>query len=398
MSILTETPEQETEINWSTIHRTPDISIHKALNIHDFYRKVTSGSYEHFDIPIEFVVMLKEAAKAACKKGYLKYAFDLLSTAEFTFDQSWHYIQGNTQTRAEEHISVHYTHARIATLFGDFRKARKHANKALECYYSGMADPSFVINYPVWIIWGARAEAMSGLHVDHNGTAKRYYRQALELKPSSVKFSACELDLCRCLFELGRWREPIERLEAFIEHRAELFGPDDSGDYLVGYALYLLGNAHMMYKPTIDGATDIRTIEEALNFLKRSLTCFRLYFGTTHCWYGAVNDKLGLLYTDLAAANPQESQQYSQNALNHFRAALRAFGYQRNAINFKAECARVLYHTSILMDNMGKDAEWEETLMEADALQWDITSSGGWNFEGASAAEVYDEIVNPLFR
>ncbi|KAJ5561650.1 hypothetical protein N7461_000411 [Penicillium sp. DV-2018c] len=393
-------PGREREINWSTIHEVPDISILHALNICDFYKTVTPGSFVHFNIPIEFVIMMKEAAKAACKKGYLKYAFDLLLTAELTFEVSWHSIQGDRRTKSEEEVSVYYTQARIATLFGDFHKGREHAKTALDLYYYLRAreDPRFVTNYPSWLLWSARAEAVSGIreeNIDNKRLAEWCYRKALKKRPGSVGSSSCELDFCRCLFEIGRWYEPVDRLKAFIQRRERILGPDDTADHLVGYALYLLGNAQLTEHGPIPATSEI---EDALNYYRRSRACFRSYFGVTHCWFGAVSDKMGVQYTELAIREPQKAGEYFRHARHHFDKALAAFESHRNPVNFKAECARVLYHKSILMKEMRKEAEWEEILMRADDMQRDITGYPGWKFKGAPLAEIYDGIVNPLFR
>ena len=138
-------------------------------------------------------------------------------------------IVGNERNQRFEAVELHYTHACIATELPDFTMALKHFEKAKQ-HYDEMINSGLALDGYEYVLWGGIANSLNGLGRDEE--AEPNYRKALELKPATRKWSSYEVNLARCLFAQGKLDEAKTRLEDFLKRRTEVFGENDTEDYL----------------------------------------------------------------------------------------------------------------------------------------------------------------------
>jgi len=135
-----------------------------------------------------------------------------------------------------EHLEVemvwnHYQHGAFQTELGDWQASYDCFTSALRCRTEAAAK-GYTGLPREFVIHGGIGNGCHGLgrHIE----AERYYQKALELQPENVPFDVYEVLICHSLMAQGqpRFAEANQRLELFIERRKEMYGPDDTVDFM----------------------------------------------------------------------------------------------------------------------------------------------------------------------
>ncbi|KAJ5382463.1 hypothetical protein N7517_000374 [Penicillium concentricum] len=252
---------QEIQASW-----LPDV-----LRVRDFYidSARTTENEDHFQIPLEFLIMLD----AAAGDGNSQVGLELLDISNDMFCHSWSDLTGDEQAKDEERASTEYLHTCLWILVQDFDSAHEHIERAIQRYLVQRVEFRCEVYYKgrEWLLRGCMAEALDGKGC--HDMAERYYREALSLRPPYNKYSEYEVGLGRCMLLQGKINEAKWHLASFLLDLERA----PSG----------LGNAHLD-----DG--DSRAT--AFDFHRRAFQSLRLSLGAEHPMFGTASYKLGVHY------------------------------------------------------------------------------------------------------
>ncbi|OQE18127.1 hypothetical protein PENFLA_c022G09962 [Penicillium flavigenum] len=266
----------------SSIDEIKSDLIYNALLVRDFYyRAETTHRENRFQIPLEFLIMLDEAASI---QGPRELGLTLLETSSEIFSRFWSDVTGEEKAKDEERTRTKFLYASIGIAINDFDMALEHIQGAIEYLDQGVVFPSEVYKGREWLLWGCKAEALDGEGC--YDLAESQYHKALSLMPYNVKHTKYHVGLGRCLLSQGKTEEGRLHLQSFLIELEKKFDVDNKECPLVGFTLYWLGNS----------CFDAGHLLEAIELHERAVLCLKSSLGETHPIFGMASYELGMDY------------------------------------------------------------------------------------------------------
>lgn len=140
-------------------------------------------------------------------------------------------VPGGAECLEVEMVWNHYQHGSIQTELGNFQESYNCFRSALDC--REVAAAKGYIGLPrLYAIYGGLGNSYNGLGLQ--AESEEYYKRSLKLKPDSEDFSNYEINICGSLWAQGQPRlaEASKRLEDFIRRRTQMYGEEDTVNYL----------------------------------------------------------------------------------------------------------------------------------------------------------------------
>ncbi|KAF1955680.1 TPR-like protein [Byssothecium circinans] len=270
-----------------------------------------------------------------------------------------------------EAMRLHYTHACITTEIGDFKHSLHHFERAKSCHdqltaqrHPGLTQME-LRNYV-----GGIANSLNGL--GRNNEAEGFYLESLKLGTPDDIDSPYEVNICRCRWAAGRFKEAGDRLCELIELREKTYGKNDTRNYIMGHMLYCLGNVRISQNRE----------NEAYALHQRSLDCWLKTYGPEHHKTGDALHKRG--WHEARLGNLDKARKYLERALGVYKSG--------SEQKFRCgEIARSNFKLAMVFKQLGGGKKSKDYLDDAEELRKELQKD---DYTPTANEEVYDGLVS----
>ncbi|KAL8833577.1 MAG: hypothetical protein Q9170_004192 [Blastenia crenularia] len=342
-------------------------------SLHDFFHQnIEKDGSSNNSTPLDFIQLLRKGAAICYRKSLFNTGLSLIKTGQDILgeDPQMAPSSGHWSEKVMEAMRLHYSHACIGTEVGDFKLSLYHFQHAKSCHEKVTsqgctgATQTELRNYV-----GGIANSLNGLGRHHD--AEGYYLKSLELgKPNDIE-SPYEVNICRCRWAAGDFKDAEERLLELIELREKTYKQkDDTKNYIMGHMLYVLGNIYISQK----------RLDEANTLHKRALKCWIHTFGEEHHKTGDAWHKRGW---------HKARRQKFEKARKCFEKALGVYMSGSDQNFRRGEIARSNFQLARVLKELGLE-ESKERFERAEELRKDLLGS---DYSPQANEEAYDNLL-----